>query len=568
MVGAFLFEDTMTKLYSYIRFSSTRQADSSSFERQKRTAKEIAEKYGLELVTSYQDLGVSAFKGANSKTGALSRFMEEIGRSVPIGSWLVVENLDRLSRQSIIEAQELFLSIIRRGITIVTGMDGKVYSKESVNANPLDLLLSVMMFARANEESQTKRNRTNSSALLKIKAHQQNPQSPAVAIEEIGKNMWWTDTTSGRVLPHPVYFPVLQKIVQLRQEGHSAGVILDYLNEHHEPPAPTSNKKHGKWSRAMVSRLFATKALIGVKTVNVDGVEYELRDYYPRVLSDSEFYFLRKNIIKKAWDYSHVKEKVIPLLSGIGVLRCVHCGATMVKQTAANGKREQYRYCCDGRKSGRTDCPYPNWGFRAVTLEGAVLQLLADKIWIADDKTNPIPEIQVKIDEISRKIDNLINLSAMTGATKELANQITDLNSQREALHEEIRLFEREMYSVDSQGWDKLAQFDLSDVQNEERLKVRLKIKGALHEIECSRIDSKKNLFVLVYLDGLRQRLVIENNRGLKKGQIFVDLKTINDRQILESAGMVLHPCIEMIIDSDWKAPEEIPGLLSEEFGI
>lgn len=558
----------MTKLYSYIRFSSMRQSDGSSYERQIRMAKEIADRYNLELVNDYQDLGVSAFKGANSKTGALSRFLDEIGRSIPVGSWLFIENLDRLSRQDIISAQELFLSIIRRGITIVTGMDNKIYSIETVTANPMDLMFSILLFIRGNEESQTKRNRTNSSALLKIKAHQQNPQNPAVAIEEIGKNMWWTDTTSGRVLPHPVYFPVLQKIVQLRQEGHSAGVILDYLNEHHEPPAPTSNKKHRKWSRAMVSRLFATKALIGVKTVNVDGVEYELRDYYPRVLSDSEFYFLRKNIVKKAWDYSHDKEKVIPLLSGIGVLRCVHCGATMVKQTAANGKREQYRYCCDGRKSGRTDCPYPNWGFRAVTLEGAVLQLLADKIWIAEDKTNPIPEIQVKIDEISRKIDNLINLSAMTGATKELANQITDLNSQREALHEEIRLFEREMYSVDSQGWDKLAQFDLSDVQNEERLKVRMKIKGALHEIECSRIDSKKNLFVLVYLDGLRQRLVIENNRGLKKGQIFVDLKTINDRQILESAGMVLHPCIEMIIDSDWKAPEEIPGLLSEEFGI
>ncbi|EHM5771465.1 recombinase family protein [Salmonella enterica subsp. enterica serovar Urbana] len=558
----------MTKLYSYIRFSSMRQSDGSSYERQIRMAKEIADRYNLELVNDYQDLGVSAFKGANSKTGALSRFLDEIGRSIPVGSWLFIENLDRLSRQDIISAQELFLSIIRRGITIVTGMDNKIYSIETVTANPMDLMFSILLFIRGNEESQTKRNRTNSSALLKIKAHQQNPQNPAVAIEEIGKNMWWTDTTSGRVLPHPVYFPVLQKIVQLRQEGHSAGVILDYLNEHHEPPVPTSNKKHGKWSRAMVSRLFATKALIGVKTVNVDGVEYELRDYYPRVLSDSEFYFLRKNIIKKAWDYNHDKEKVIPLLSGIGVLRCVHCGATMVKQTAANGKREQYRYCCDGRKSGRTDCPYPNWGFRAVTLEGAVLQLLADKIWIAEDKTNPIPEIQVKIDEISRKIDNLINLSAMMGATKELANQITDLNSQREALHEEIRLFEREMYSVDSQGWDKLAQFDLSDVQNEERLKVRMKIKGALHEIECSRIDSKKNLFVLVYLDGLRQRIVIENNRGLKKGQIFVDLKTINDRQILESAGMVLHPCIEMIIDADWKAPEEIPGLLSEEFGI
>ncbi|EBU5560315.1 recombinase family protein [Salmonella enterica] len=560
----------MTKLYSYIRFSSSRQADSSSYERQKRTAKEIAEKYGLELVTSYQDLGVSAFKGANSKTGALSRFLDEIGKSVPVGSWLVVENLDRISRQSIIEAQELFLSIIRRGITIVTGMDGKVYSKESVNANPLDLLLSVMMFARANEESQTKRNRTNSSALLKIKAHQQNPQSPAVAIEEIGKNMWWTDTTSGYVLPHPVYFPILQKIVKMKQEGHSTGSVLDYLNEHHTPPAPTSNKQHRKWSIAMVSRLFKTKALIGVKEVNVDGVQYELKDYYPRVLSDSEYYFLKNNLIKKAWSFGHAQEKTIPLLSGIGLLKCAHCGSPMVKRKAANGKVEQYRYTCDGEGSGRTDCLYPNWGFRASSLEGAVLQLLADKVWIAEDKANPIPEIQVQIDEISRKIDNLINLSAMTGATKELANQITDLNTQREALHEEIRLFEREMYSVDSQGWEKLAQFDLSDVQNEERLQIRLKIKGALRSIECARIDRNKNLFTLVYLDGLRQRIVIENNRGIRKGQIFVDLKTINDRQILESAGMVLHDHIDILIDE--KAfydglPKEEDGPLSK-FGI
>lgn len=58
-----------TKLYSYIRFSSMRQNDGSSYERQIRMAREIAAKYDLELVNDYQDLGVSAFKGANSKTG-------------------------------------------------------------------------------------------------------------------------------------------------------------------------------------------------------------------------------------------------------------------------------------------------------------------------------------------------------------------------------------------------------------------------------------------------------------------------------------------------------------------
>ncbi|EFZ49527.1 site-specific recombinase domain protein, partial [Escherichia coli E128010] len=100
-------------------------------------AREVAAKYDLELVNDYQDLGVSAFKGANSKTGALSRFLDAIGRSVPVGSWLFIENLDRLSRADIVSAQELFLSIIRRGITIVTGMDNKIYSLDTVTANPI-----------------------------------------------------------------------------------------------------------------------------------------------------------------------------------------------------------------------------------------------------------------------------------------------------------------------------------------------------------------------------------------------------------------------------------------------
>ncbi|HHK9138966.1 TPA: recombinase family protein [Escherichia coli] len=557
-----------TKLYSYIRFSSMKQADGSSYERQKRTAAEIAAKYDLELVTSYQDFGVSAFKGANSRTGALSRFLDEIGRSVPVGSWLVVENLDRISRQSIIEAQELFLSIIRRGITIVTGMDGKVYSKESVNANPIDLLLSVMLFARANEESQTKRNRTNSSALIKIKAHQENPQNPAVAIEEIGKNMWWTDTTSGYVLPHPVFFPIVQEVVELRRNGRSTAEILDHLNATYTPPPAASHKRHSNWSRAMIERLFHTRALIGIKEISVDGVKYELKDYYPRVLDDAEFYHLKKSIGVRACNYGDKEEvKPIPLLSGVGLLKCEHCGSAMVKVKGTNKRPNQYRYSCDAMRSSRIACVHTNWSFRGDQLEKAVLQLLADKIWIAEDKANPVPALKVQIDEISRKIDNLITLSAMTGATKELADQITTLNSERETLYNQIKMAEEEMYSVDSQGWEKLAEFDLEDVYNEERLKVRFKIKQALKRIGCSRIDRNKNLFVLEYIDGKTQRVVIENSRGTRKGQIFVDLKTINDRQILESNGLVLHPCLDMLTDKNWKPEEEIPGPL-QEFGI
>ncbi len=36
-------------------------------------------------------------------------------------------------------------------------------------------------------------------------------------------------------------------------------------------------------------------------------------------------------------------------------------------------------------------------------------------------------------------------------------------------------------------------------------------------------------------------------------------MKTINDRQILESNGLVLHPCLDMLTDKNWKPEEEIP---------
>lgn len=87
------------KLYSYVRFSSVKQREGNSLERQQDTALKIAARYNLELdTTAFHDLGMSAFKGKNAHEGKLSEFIKQIGVKVPVGSWLVVENLDRISR--------------------------------------------------------------------------------------------------------------------------------------------------------------------------------------------------------------------------------------------------------------------------------------------------------------------------------------------------------------------------------------------------------------------------------------------------------------------------------------
>ncbi|MCV5707785.1 recombinase family protein, partial [Escherichia coli] len=60
----------------------------------------------------------------------------------------------------------------------------------------------------------------------------------------------------------------------------------------------------------------------------------------------------------------------------------------MVKVKGTNRRPNQYRYSCDAMRSSRIECVHTNWSFRGDQLEKAVLQLLADKIWIAEDKAN------------------------------------------------------------------------------------------------------------------------------------------------------------------------------------
>ncbi|MCZ2341516.1 MAG: hypothetical protein LC104_06930 [Bacteroidales bacterium] len=58
----------------------------------------------------------------NASTGALKGFLDacKSGRVRP-GSYLILENLDRLSKDEIVEAAMLFLNILKKNITLVTG---------------------------------------------------------------------------------------------------------------------------------------------------------------------------------------------------------------------------------------------------------------------------------------------------------------------------------------------------------------------------------------------------------------------------------------------------------------
>ena len=151
------------KAYSYIRFSTPQQLKGDSMRRQLEASRAYAKQHDLILDESLRDIGVSAFKGKNATEGALKKFIElvEAGR-IERGSILILESLDRLSRQQVFTALGLFSSILSAGIEIVTLSDGQHYTAESIN-DVGQLMFSLISMSRSHEESAVKAKRVSAS---------------------------------------------------------------------------------------------------------------------------------------------------------------------------------------------------------------------------------------------------------------------------------------------------------------------------------------------------------------------------------------------------------------------
>ncbi|MGI1562160.1 recombinase family protein, partial [Klebsiella michiganensis] len=314
------------KLYSYQRWSSAVQADGTSKARQSHAAEQYAKANNLELV-EIVDAGISGFKSVNSKSGALAQFLEAVDAGLIIkNSYLYVESLDRITRDEIDIALELFMGILRRGITIVTGMDNKIYTHAGIKGNPIDLLTSILLFTRAHEESKTKQQRTNGNALALIRRFQEGLPT---TIKSIGSHPWWIDSSTDKfeaVRKHPILWKCAYDAVNLFLEGKSVFKVTKYLNDTY--PHVYKGKS---WSIANVRKLRFNKAVYGTREITVDSKLYVLEKYYPALISEGQFLRLEK--IRETTKYiGKVGEQTnnINLLSGMKIFRCGHCGGTMM----------------------------------------------------------------------------------------------------------------------------------------------------------------------------------------------------------------------------------------------
>lgn len=161
------------KAYSYIRFSSERQAKGNSLERQELLLTEFLKNNpDFELVEeSYKDLGVSGYTGRHKTKGLLGQFLLacEQGR-IEKGSYLLVESIDRLSRLNGYEANSMIMELIKY-VTIITLEDRSEYSQKSYGDHQIFVLQAKIQQAYSYSEQLSNRlKRARKSTRDKVRA--------------------------------------------------------------------------------------------------------------------------------------------------------------------------------------------------------------------------------------------------------------------------------------------------------------------------------------------------------------------------------------------------------------
>lgn len=354
---------------SYIRFSTKSQIRGDSLDRQLAGARDYAKRHGLKLnESSFQDLGISAFRGKNATEGRLKAFLDACDDGSlgdPNDVILLIESFDRLSRGEVTDALDLFLAITRRGITIVTLTDEQVYSRETISENWTKLIISLATMARAHEESLTKSRRVRSGKAKALDRGFKHGKVP----------MWLTQNDDKRTLRIiEDRADVVREVFKKRADGIGSLRIAQWLNENHGY----------RWGSPQAARLLQNPAVIGTR---LSQASYEpLLEYYPAIITKTLFYEVQRLMSSASKGTRAGRTALDQPNLFTGLLRCGQCGASMRFFRPSKTVTQQYVKCHDAVVKLNCDAGYVNYDALEADLIG----------WLLMDQNEEIVEILEK----------------------------------------------------------------------------------------------------------------------------------------------------------------------------
>lgn len=511
--------------YSYVRFSSAEQAKGASLERQVEKTRKWASENGYHLDEQFRlDHGVSAFRGKNAKCGELSRFLDEVkkGRIKP-GACLIVESLDRLSRDQILTAQGLLVDIVRSGVEVVSLVDGKHYRK---NMDIGDMIFSIVSFSRANEESMLKSVRVGDAW---ARRRQRTINEKKILTRRLPAWLKANDQDEIEVIPDRA--AIVKGMFEDVISGTGVDAITRRLIRDEVEPWGAARKKTQRdeavWHKSYVRKILINQAVTGKfapshivegKRVKTDTIE----GYFPRIIDDDLFEEAQRAMASRGKAGGRTG-KHSNLFRQIAF--CGYCGSSMVfDDKGAPPKGGQYLLCSSARLKKK--CDRVSIKYQAV--EDAILrycqEISIDDVIGTGDNEKEISDIRKKITELRANISKnekfIQELLKGFGDLKNdnvikiVTSKMDDAGDEVDKDKRQVEGLERELWTL-SQAGEAMQQHleSMADLQNKMETageKERIEIRGKLQR--AARWSIKK---MTIYPDGLRQDMPAFDGRRI-----------------------------------------------------
>ncbi len=233
---------------------------------------------------------MSAFRGKNRKKGDLSLFLValETGQleAEPV---LILEDLDRLSRDKIMASVDVARKILEAGCDIYSVIERKLYTREALE-DPMGLMGLIWRFYLAHEESAKKADRARQNWQQKHKEAADgkllNRICPAW-LRAVDYEMVNNRLVGGRFEPIPERVAVVRKIFKWCIEGYGIQSIMRKLVAEDIKPFKSG------WSQKYIWQILRDRRVLGELTTNLYGEEIKkgvaIQGYYPVIVSQTTF---------------------------------------------------------------------------------------------------------------------------------------------------------------------------------------------------------------------------------------------------------------------------------------
>ncbi|MCE2726717.1 MAG: recombinase family protein [Planctomycetaceae bacterium] len=527
----------MATVYSYVRFSSKKQEQGDSVRRQIKLGNDwLAQnpQHTLDPSLRLHDLGVSAFRGANlDEKGSLGAFValaKKPDSPIPKGAILLIERLDRFSRQQTRKAYRAFVELVEAGITVQTLDPPQTINEDNIDDLHVVLPL-ILQMTMAHEQSKEKSRRI--SAVWEAKREKARTGQPM--FRKCPAWLRWDDEAE-RFAIRPKATAAIEFIFRNTANGRGQRHLVTDLNKRFTPFG-----KSGKWNASYIQKILNDRSVLGeLQPYRFDASGARVKDgepianYYPRVVSDELFYAAAtaKESRKRAKGRNtHFVNLFVGLLHG-------QDGHTLQVQTSrVKGKNKspyvQRRLVSYGHLRGLSGaCSY---SLNYFHLEQAVLGVLyeLDDSCLESPSTNreQVGDAEARVWAISRRMQELrealVSTSSAASSPQEIVRALEVL--QQELQEAEGRLAEVRK-TVEAEKTKPLSRTreliqQLGKEGHADQQALRLKLRSLISTIVASvhvRMRKKKNRRVetdlMIVLRSGERRFVVEGRHLASEG--------------------------------------------------